>query len=310
MRAGAARKVLLAELGEQLRHAREARGLSLRELEEATRIRVKYLRALEQGDLDALPTEVQLRGFLRNYARQVGLDPESALLHLQQALQIRERRGWRKLFRRRQASVLLPVASRAELVTAPATSAANAPVAIGPWLRVRRIITPDTFVSAVLFVGLIAFFFWGGARLARSIRSPRPVVATPVVLGPAITPTFLSHVPATPTHPPPLVNFSDVQLTLLAEQRSFVRVTVDGALEFQGMLQRGERRDYFADEQIELTTGNGAGVRVLFNQRDEGIMGEFGEVVTWTFSPNSMSTPAPTSATRPPGTPVAATAAP
>ncbi|MDP6225939.1 MAG: DUF4115 domain-containing protein, partial [Anaerolineales bacterium] len=131
-----------------------------------------------------------------------------------------------------------------------------------------------------------------------------------VVLGPTITPTFLSHAPATPTHPPLLVDFSDVQLTLLAEQRSFVRVTVDGALEFQGMLQRGERHDYFADEQIELTTGNGAGVRVLFNQRDEGIMGEFGEVVTWTFSPNSMSTPAPTSATRPPGTPVAATAAP
>jgi transcriptional regulator with XRE-family HTH domain len=304
------RKVLLAELGEQLRHAREARGLSLRELEQATRIRVKYLRALEQGDLDALPTEVQLRGFLRNYARQVGLEPESALLRLQQALQIKERHGWRKLFRRRRASVLPPVAPRAKPAAAPATPAATAPVASGPWLRVRRIITPDTFVSAILFVGLIAFFFWGGARMARSIRSPRPAVATPVVLGPTITPTFLSYAPATPTHPPPLVNFSDVQLTLLAEQRSFVRVTVDGALEFQGMLQRGERRDYFADEQIELTTGNGAGVRVLFNQRDEGIMGEFGEVVTWTLSPNSMSTPAPASATTLLGTPVAATAAP
>ena len=89
--------------------------------------------------------------------------------------------------------------------------------------------------------------------------------------------------------------------------RSRVRVTVDGALEFQGMLQRGERRDYFADEQVELTTGNGAGVRVLFNQRDEGIMGVFGEVVTWTFLPNSVSTSAPTLA---PSTPIAATSAP
>ncbi len=300
----------LAELGEQLRRAREARGLSLRDLEQSTRIRVKYLRALEQGDLEAVPTEVQLRGFLRNYAQQVGLDPESALLRLHQTMQSRKRHGWQKLLRRRETSTLPPVASRERADAAHAQSAATVPVASGPWLRVRRVITPDTFVSTVIFVGLIAFFFWGGARLARSIRSPRPIVATPVVLGPTITPTFLSHVPVTPTNPPPLVNFSDVQLTLVAEQRSFVRVTVDGALEFQGILQRGERRDYFADDQIELTTGNGAGVRVLFNQRDEGIMGEFGEVVTWKFSPSSMSTPVPTSVTPPPTAPVAVTTAP
>lgn len=305
---GAVLTVSLTELGEQLRHARETRGLSLRDLERATRIRVKYLRALEQGDLDALPNAVQVRGFLRNYAQHVGLDPESALLRLQQATQSRKRRWWQNLFRRRGARSLPPVASRAVAPTASAQAAANVQVADHPLFRLRRIITPDTFVSAGLLVGMIAFFFWGGARLARSIRSPRPVVATPVVLGPTITPTFFSHVPMTPTNPPPLVNFSDVQLTLLAEQRSFVRVIVDGDLEFQGMLKRGERRDFFADEQVELTTGNGAGVRVLFNQRDEGIMGEFGEVVTWSFSPNSMSTPAP--ATPLLSTPMAVTAQP
>lgn len=302
--------VSLIELGEQLRHAREARGLSLLELEQATRIRVKYLRALEQGDLDVLITEVQLRGFLRNYAQQVGLDPESALLRLQHAMQNRKKRGWRKLFRRARASDLPDVVSRVGADAALAEAATNAQIARGPWLRVRRIITLDTFVITVLFVCLIAFFFWGGARLAQSIRSPRPMVSTPVVLGPTITPTFLSRAPVTPTNPPPLVNFSDVQLTLLTEQRSFVRVTVDGALEFQGILQHGERRDYFAEEQIELTTGNGAGVRVLFNQRDEGVMGDFGEVVTWIFSPNSKSTEVSATPTPPLRTSVAATAAP
>jgi len=302
--------VSLAELGKQLRHAREARGLSLRQLEQATRIRVKYLRALEQGHLEALPTDVQLRGFVRNYSQQVGLDPDSAVLRMQQAMESGKRSGWMKLFRRRSASVLPTVAPRAGAVVSPVQSAATTLVARGPLLRLRRTITLNTLVSTVLFVGLIAFFFWGGARLARSIRSPSPVVATPVVLGPIVTPTFLSHVTVTPTNPAPLVNFSDVQLTLLAEQRSFVRVTVDGVLEFQGMLHRGERRDYFADEQIELITGNGAGVRVIFNQRDEGIMGEFGEVMTWIFSPNSMSTPAPVSAPPSPRAPVAVTAAP
>ena len=283
----------LTELGEQLRHAREKRGLSLRDLEQTTRIRVKYLRALEKGDLDALPNAVQVRGFLRNYAQHVGLDPESALLRLQQTTQSRKRRWWPNLFWGRGTRSLPSVASRAVETAELVHADANVQVENHPSVRVRRIITPATFVSAALFVGIIAFFFWGGARLARSIRTPRPVVATPVVLGPTITPTFFSNVPITPTNPPPLVNFSDVQLTLLAEQRSFVRVIVDGALEFEGMLQRGERRDFFADELVELTTGNGAGVRVLFNQRDQGSMGEFGEVVTWNFSPNSMSTLVP-----------------
>jgi len=285
--------VSLTELGEQLRHAREKRGLSLRDLEQTTRIRVKYLRALEKGDLDALPNAVQVRGFLRNYAQHVGLDPESALLRLQQTTQSRKRRWWPNLFWGRGTRSLPSVASRAVETAEFVHADANVQVENHRSVRVRRIITPDTFVSAALFVGIIAFFFWGGARLARSIRTPRPVVATPVVLGPTITPTFFSNVPITPTNPPPLVNFSDVQLTLLAEQRSFVRVIVDGALEFEGMLQRGERRDFFADELVELTTGNGAGVRVLFNQRDQGSMGEFGEVVTWNFSPNSMSTLVP-----------------
>jgi hypothetical protein len=85
------------------------------------------------------------------------------------------------------------------------------------------------------------------------------------------------------------VNFSDINLTVIVEQRSFVRVSVDGALEYQGTLQMGDRRDYYGNDHIELTTGNGKGIRVIYNQREEGVMGEFGEVVTWVFSPNSKS---------------------
>ena len=302
-------KLTLAELGRHLRQAREARGLSLRQLEQVTSIRAKYLRALEQGDLESLPSEVQMRGYFRNYSQHVGLDPEIYLLRLQEIMQS-ENSGWRKLFRRRSESSLPIVVLQPGVSGSSIDSTTTVPVERGPWKRVRRIITPDIFVGTVLFLGLSVFLFWGGARLARSIRSPRPVVATPVVLGPIVTPTFLSHVPVIPTNPPPLVNFSDVQLTLLAEQRSFVRVIVDGALEFQGMIQSGERRDYFADEEIELTTGNGAGVRVLFNQRDEGIMGEFGEVITWIFSPNSMSTPEPEAPSPSHSVPLVVTAVP
>ena len=64
----------LASLGGVLRAAREERALTLEEVETETRIRVKFLEALENGDLSVLPSVAHARGFLRNYAQYLGLD--------------------------------------------------------------------------------------------------------------------------------------------------------------------------------------------------------------------------------------------
>ncbi len=61
-------------IGSELRAARESRELTLDQAERQTRIRAHYLEALEQGNYSALPSAVQGRGFLRNYARFLGLD--------------------------------------------------------------------------------------------------------------------------------------------------------------------------------------------------------------------------------------------
>jgi cytoskeleton protein RodZ len=63
-------------IGEQLRAQREARGESLRDVENATKIRTRYLTALEADDFATLPAEVYALGFLRSYARHLGLDAE------------------------------------------------------------------------------------------------------------------------------------------------------------------------------------------------------------------------------------------
>ena len=62
------------EIGNSLREARVRQGLGYPELELATKIRAKYLRALEEEDFDVLPSEAYARGFLRSYAEQLGLD--------------------------------------------------------------------------------------------------------------------------------------------------------------------------------------------------------------------------------------------
>jgi cytoskeletal protein RodZ len=66
-------------LGALLRERREAMGVSLAEVEVATRIRQKYLSALESEEWHMLPGEVVGRGFLRNYADYLGLDPQEIM---------------------------------------------------------------------------------------------------------------------------------------------------------------------------------------------------------------------------------------
>lgn len=70
---------MAATFGEQLRLAREARGISLREISEQTRISTRYLEAIESGDLKRLPGGIFNRSFIKAYAKYVGYDEKEAL---------------------------------------------------------------------------------------------------------------------------------------------------------------------------------------------------------------------------------------
>jgi cytoskeleton protein RodZ len=63
-------------IGDTLFEARTRRGVDLEQIEAATGIRPRYLRAIEEEDWDALPEEFYARSFIRKYARFVGVDPE------------------------------------------------------------------------------------------------------------------------------------------------------------------------------------------------------------------------------------------
>lgn len=66
-------------IGETLRDARRAMGVELTEVQERTKIRTRYLRALEEEDWDSLPGQAYARGFLRAYADFLGLESEALL---------------------------------------------------------------------------------------------------------------------------------------------------------------------------------------------------------------------------------------
>jgi len=69
-------------IGQILKLSREEQKLSLDDISVLTRIRVKYLSAIEADNFDALPSSVQQKGFVRAYARALALDPSPLVAQL------------------------------------------------------------------------------------------------------------------------------------------------------------------------------------------------------------------------------------
>lgn len=74
------------DFGARLREAREARGVSLREIANATKIAIGVLEAIERNDFSKLPGGIFSRAFVRAYAQEVGLDPDEAVAEFLAAL--------------------------------------------------------------------------------------------------------------------------------------------------------------------------------------------------------------------------------
>lgn len=68
-----------ADFGPRMRRAREARGISLRQIAETTKMSVRALEALERNDITQLPGGIFSRSFVRNYAGEIGMDPEQSV---------------------------------------------------------------------------------------------------------------------------------------------------------------------------------------------------------------------------------------
>ncbi|MBA2701829.1 MAG: helix-turn-helix domain-containing protein [Chloroflexi bacterium] len=137
---------------ERLLAARERKGVDLYRAERDTKIRSRYLAALERGDYRELPGPVYTKGFLRNYALYLGLDPDDVLLHWR-----RERGGGRE---------------PRPVITVPRPLATPRP---GPRFS-RRLL-----VFALLTVVVLAFGAYVAVQLLRFAKPPTIAVTDPAV---------------------------------------------------------------------------------------------------------------------------------
>lgn len=287
----------MEQIGRTLLEARERLGLTLEEVERATRIRVHHLRALEAGDLEALPSPVQARGFLKNYADFLGLDPDALLLQYASALQARRSR---------------PKAAR------PLTSLGGRPSARAASHRPRWL-SADLFVAAGITLAVLVVLVWGIARvmaavgertraavdtLAVATPSPTPT-GTPSLLEGAELPTLAAPPASNPTATLPALPIGGVgvNLRLVVESSAWLSVRVDGQEAFRGRVAPGQVLDYRADRQIEVVTGNGAGLHVFYNGQDQGTLGDLGEVVLRLWTLQGVMTPTATQTRTPTVTP-------
>jgi len=83
----------------------------------------------------------------------------------------------------------------------------------------------------------------------------------------------------------------DVQVNLVAVERTFMRVVVDGEEVFNGRVVPGTAYPFEAEDQIEVLVGSGAAIRIVYNGRDMGLLGGLGQVINNIYLADEIITP-------------------
>ena len=281
----------MKDIGQKLREARERLGLTLNEVERITRIRVHYLEMLEKGQIESMPSIVQARGFLKNYAEFLGLNTAAVLDDFAIELQDTHKR------------------TKAKPDTLSAPQPPNVRVHSGRprWLSV------DMLVAVLGSLGVATVLIWGGGRVMASLRQnsagvdetavvlpasatlPFPGVTQPPLPTAGEEATFSFTPEPTTTAPDIIIGPSNiVDLRIVGEMRAWLRVTVDGEQEYIGRISPGELLEFQGQQVVEITTGNGAGLRVYYNGQDQGRLGRLYEVVIRLWGLSGSMTPTPT----------------
>lgn len=237
-----------AGVGATLKRAREARGISLKELAERTKISARAFEAIERDNVKPLPGGIFARSFVRTYAAEVGLDVEATVdAFFAQFVEAEPEPGPEP----EQADAWDSLAVRAEL------------------LRVGAVVLP----LAVLVVWLV----WGWSRT----DAPQPIAATPI-------PAVRTDVPQpTPTRPASDVvraggplDRDDLSLRITARAACWVSATADGREAYRHLMAAGDEVTLDASRELQVHFGDAGAVSLELNGARVPSVGNDGQVVT------------------------------
>jgi len=288
----------MAGAGQQLAQARQAKGLSTAQVADKLKLTIRQVEALEAEDFSRLPSAVFVRGFLRNYAKLLGINPES----LQVSQEVRQ----------------VPT----ETITAPSEDLALSGSSVRRWLVLPLL----AFALFVLMVAALYYWLRQGESNLGSEPTPAPTIdsvsvspptevvtlpapvaepAQPAVAGgqsaseslppaqpaPAASPT--PAVPAVPTAPvapvqpaasvpsaPVAVSGNGAaSLRFRAEQDAWIQVQDGSGQSYRNLVKAGESAVLRGTPPFRLVVGNAATVRLEYNNRPIDLKPFIGEKV-------------------------------
>jgi cytoskeletal protein RodZ len=287
----------MASLGAELKQAREQRGVTLEELSQSTKIGTRLLRALEQDHYDQLPGGIFTKGFIRAYARAVGVDDEKAIADYLAATEPSQPESQND--------------NNAAAALNRIVEVGDAPARDIPW----------GWFALVLLVVAVALTGWGFYSRHKANRSPRSPVAMPSVpqavqslpQPPAnqVTPTA-----STKDHPPSpaaakkpeaagsaAAPGSDAaagpyfSVRVNVREDSWLSISSDGKTVLQGTFAAPAVKSVRAHNQIVVKAGNVGGLDFEFNGKPLPPQGTAGELKSLVFGADGLeateATPAP-----------------
>ena len=251
----------MTDFGGKLREAREARGVSLRQIAANTKISVGALEALERDEISKLPGGIFSRSFVRSYAAEVGLDPEQTVAE----------------FLQRFHSETLPDPA-VNLISDEETAQATERRAAG--------IAFSAILAVIVFGGIVTYFALRGnetgATPASAAPPPRAEVAT--TPPPATGPT--GGVPAVDDV---LRATGPMRLDIHPIGPCWVKLTADGQDVFARLMQAGQRESLTVRNLAVISIGDAAVFSFSVDGRPGRILGSAGEVKTARISRDTLA---------------------
>lgn len=292
----------MPSFGENLRREREKRKITLEQISQTTKISTRMLRALEEEKFNQLPGGIFNKGFVRAYARTVGLDEDQAVADYleasgeappvmpevppeQPAPRIVEEETPRRPLPWGLFAALLLLAALALSLWSHRQTKENAGTQPSPQSSVtpsssrQPAATPPPTTSPAQPVASSP----PTAKALSTVPSPQPVKPTP----PENPPTGVTN---TSTSSPSATGFV---VNIQAREESWTVITSDGRTVYSGLLVAGDQRSIRGQKEVVVKSGNSGAVDLYFNGKKVAQPGQFGEVRTITFGPNGVSPNAP-----------------
>jgi cytoskeletal protein RodZ len=287
----------MAHLGERLRKQRISQGVELSYISDQTRISMRYLQALENGEWNELPGSIFARSFARQYARLVGLDESAIESELQAAFQseqpamVEKAEGPPPRFQ-------FSLAPLKDLVDSGLES--RMPVYA---LSLAGVIA----VCSVVYMGWQRFVMpvdvaTSGTKARQELSAPPPTAAVPATVPageqaavPAsaapqsgqlqVTTKDLGNGTAEMELAVPNSGASGMAVRIVASQETWVSIIANGQKLYSGILQPNDVKLLRGVERAQMVIGNAGGIQVSADGRPLGPIGNPGEVRVLELSP-------------------------